>query len=84
MREFFVDTPLGKLRVWAKSDVDDASDYPGVYIDLIPKNKPVDFADDYMIACIEYDSSDNKIQSCLYQPTIDEPVEIVVYDGGHL
>lgn len=34
-REFYVDTPLGKLHVHAKHDTDNAADYPGVYVDLV-------------------------------------------------
>ena len=33
-REFYIDTPLGKLNVYAKADEDRPGDFPGVYIDL--------------------------------------------------
>lgn len=73
MREFFIDTPLGKLRVWAKHETDTADDFPGVYIDLVGSDNGCDD----MLACVEYDSVDGNLQTCVYQPGMDEPVSIV-------
>ena len=60
-REFYVDTPLGKLKVWAKHEVDNPKDYPGVYIDLVRDGKP-----DELLACVEYDSADGTMLTCVY------------------
>ena len=35
-RSFEVNTPLGKLKVYAKQEDDVPENFPGVYIDLIP------------------------------------------------
>ena len=75
-REFFIDTPRGRLRVWAKHETDCAEDYPGVYIDLCDPGGNCD----EMLACVEYNSSDDCLQSCVYQPGIDEPVCIIRHD----
>lgn len=69
-RRFFVETPAGLLRVQAKTDNDDPSDYPGVYIDLINST----FRDDGLLACVEFDSCAEQIQTCVYNPNMDEPV----------
>ena len=53
-REFFVDTPLGKIRVWAKGD--SVSEYPGVYVDLICSDNET-----VPLACVEYTPSENTI-----------------------
>ena len=59
-REFFVDTPFGKIKVYAKTNVDDPDDYPGVYVDLVKGDKLV------QLACVEYDSVKEKLQTCVY------------------
>ena len=69
-RRFFVETPEGLIRVQAKTDNDDPSDYPGVYIDLINST----FRDDGLLACVEFDSCAEQIQTCVYDPNMDEPV----------
>ena len=74
-REFFVDTPLGKLKVWAKHETDTPEDFPGVYVDLARKGK----ADD-LLSCIEYDSCNDRLQTCVYQPGHDEPCELVIHE----
>ena len=81
-REFYVETPLGRIKVWAKhedgNDVPD--DFPGVYIDFIPKHKPdLTWAND-QICCVEYNPIDECIKSVLYQPGVDEPTDIVAYE----
>lgn len=72
-RYFFVDTPLGKLKVYAKHDTDTPADYPGLFVDLVTPAYP----EGDMLACVEYDSSDKLLQTCVYQPGFDSPVEVV-------
>lgn len=72
-RRFFVKTPAGMLRVQAKTDNDDAADYPGLYIDLIRTG--VEPAED-LIACVEFDSDSGNIQTEIYQPFSEEPIHI--------
>lgn len=60
-REFFVDTPLGKIRVKAKYDKDVAEDYPGIYVDLIAEN-----GEETPLACVEYTPNDNTIAVDVY------------------
>ena len=79
-RIFYVETPLGKLKVWAKHERDEISDYPGVYIDFIPHGEPDDCSDYYMTAVVEYDNVKNCIQTCVYQPWSDAPIEIIERD----
>lgn len=80
-REFFVDTPLGKLRVWAKHPEGDcAEDYPGVYIDFVPivDGKPEPEFKHIPLATVEYDTVDGVIQSCVYgDGRSDTPTEVV-------
>lgn len=72
-REFIVHTPIGDLRVWAKHPNGDcAEDYPGVYVDLIREDG------DILLACVEYDSCDQNLQTCVYGDVhTDSPSEIV-------
>lgn len=74
-REFTVDTPLGKLRVWAKHDEDYPDDFPGVYIDLVRQGE-----DDAELACVEYNPCYERLQTCVYQPAEDETAEIFVHE----
>lgn len=78
-RRFFVKTPAGLLRVLAKTNNDDPSDYPGVYIDLITPGIP---EDEELLACVEFDSCGNNVQTCVYQPEIDEPVSVIKHTIG--
>lgn len=73
-REFYVDTPIGKLRIHAKHSEDYADDYPGVFIDLVRANNELQG-----IACVEYNSCRNYLQTCVYNPDNDEPVAIVAH-----
>lgn len=68
-RDFNIDTPLGQLRVYAKHQTDSPNDFPGVYIDIKETND--------MLACVEYESVDKQLQTCVYQPGNDEPVAII-------
>ena len=75
-REFYVETPLGLLKVWAKHDVDLSLDFPGVYIDLVREGE-----DDVLLACVEYESVDKWIQTCVYGDSREEaPTQIVVHN----
>lgn len=67
-RDFFVDTPLGKLHVHAKHDTDNAADYPGVYVDLVR-----DGHDDEMLACVEFDSYEGDLLTTAYDTGDDQP-----------
>ena len=75
-REFYVDTPHGKLKVWAKHEPDCPDDYPGVFIDLVRSENE----DPDMLACVEYNSADDLLQTCVYQPGYDEPCAIIVHE----
>lgn len=68
-REFTVDTPLGKLHVWAKrGDASDiADDYPGVYIDLV-----TDYGTS-LLACVEYDSCFGNMLTTAYDFAKETP-----------
>lgn len=68
-----MDTPLGKLKVWSKHDVDSPSDYPGVYIDLVRAN-----GEEELLACVEYESTNSCLQTCVYGDALsDYPTDIV-------
>ena len=72
-REFFIETPLGKLRVYAKYEGDSPDDYPGVFVDFItPENESI------ILTCTEYIPGDGKIKTTVYDGTSEEPV--VNYD----
>lgn len=75
-RDFEVQTPLGTLRAWSKHETDTMEDYPGVYVDL----KGIAGNNQELLACVEYDSGNNRLQTCVYQPEQDEPVEIIVHE----
>lgn len=75
-REFFVHTPLGDLHVYAKHDVDNSADYPGLYVDLIAAGNN----NEELLACVEYDSSMGSLMTTVYQPGQDEPCEIVHHE----
>lgn len=69
-RDFFVDTPLGTLHVYAKHSITDLpADYPGVYVDLVRIGR-----DPEMLACVEYDSSDGTMLTTSYDIGRDDPV----------
>lgn len=67
-REFYVDTPLGKLHIHAKHDTDNATDYPGVYVDLVRDNH-----EDEMLACVEFDSYEGDLLTTVYDVGDDQP-----------
>ena len=50
-RRFVIETPLGKLEVYAKHDKSDCvEDYPGVFIDFVREDGAT-----VVLACVEYD-----------------------------
>lgn len=73
-REFFVDTPLGKLKVYAKHETDSPHDFPGVYVDLVTNEGSE------MLACVEYASNIKQMQTCAYQVGCDSPESVVVHE----
>lgn len=72
-REFFIDTPLGRLKVWAKHDKDTPEDFPGVYIDLLSDGEN---GNDYgeLLCCVEFESMHKCLQTVVYDPDVDDPV----------
>ena len=84
-RQFVVDTPMGKLRACAKADFgkkpgdmmsqDCTDDFPGIYVDLVREGR-----DDELLACVEYESCDKKLQTCVYGDLLsDAPTHVEVY-----
>ena len=71
-REFFIDTPLGKIKVYAKTNADDPSDFPGVYVDLVKEDELI------QLACVEYESVYKKLQTCVYGDGLDDAPTVVV------
>ncbi len=74
-REFYIDTPVGRLHVYAKSNVD-----PGVYIDLVGVPDADGELMDELLCCVEYESYTGVLQTVVYQPGDDEPVSILKYE----
>lgn len=75
-REFYVDTPIGKLHVWARHpEKDDADDYPGVLICFVPPD-----GDENLVACVEYESVDKLIQTCVYD--LHDEIPHIVFQNG--
>ena len=75
-KEFYIDTPIGKLHVYEKPDID----YVGIYVDLV---RPDIHADDNLVCCVEYDKLNERIQTVTYKPGEDEPTDIIVnYEEG--
>lgn len=87
-RSFFVKTPCGKLKVTAKADwgptacnepehKDDPESYPGVFVDLIR-----DGQDDELLACVEYDSTQEKLQAAIYTDVNgDAPSDLILFES---
>lgn len=73
-RRFVIETPLGKLEVYAKHDKSDcAEDYPGVFIDFVRENGAT-----VVLACVEYDPDKDLLQTVVYGDCAsDEPTAIV-------
>lgn len=61
-RRFVIETPLGKLEVYAKHDKSDcAEDYPGVFIDFVREDGAT-----VVLACVEYDPDKDLLQTVVY------------------
>lgn len=76
-REFIVETPICKLRIWAKYDKDNAADFPGVYVDMIHPEG------DICLACIEYDSNKVCLQTVVYGDIgSDIPTDVIKHTTG--
>ena len=75
-REFYIDTPFGKLKVYAKHEGTDCpEDYPGVFVDFIDKK-----GKSVLLACTEYDPNKNIIQTCVYGDGLDDsPTDVVFH-----
>ncbi|WP_449291102.1 hypothetical protein [Oscillibacter ruminantium] len=79
-RRFLVSVPEGTLKVQAKHDYerpdqgeDNPMDFPGIYVDLVRPGH-----DDVLIACIEYESSFDYLQACVYGDILqDEPTHVI-------
>lgn len=73
-RRFVIETPLGKLEVYAKHDKSDcAEDYPGVFIDFVREDGAT-----VVLACVEYDPDKDLLQTVVYGDCAsDEPTAIV-------
>lgn len=76
-RDFTVKTPKGDLRVWAKMAVDDPTDYPGVYIDII---NPQGDGNDDLLCCVEYDTLADGIYARVYADG-DEPTDSIRFEN---
>ncbi len=77
-RSFEVNTPLGKLKVYAKQEDDVPENFPGVFIDLIP----ADSNDTILLTCVEYESTKQVIQTCVYGDGLtDEPTNVVEHQN---
>lgn len=75
-RSFYVKTPLGLLHIYSKTSEDNAANFPGVYIELTEK------VGDYgeLLACVEYESYYKRLQTCVYQPSSEEPVTVIAHE----
>lgn len=60
-REFYVDTPLGKLRIYAKTEKDSDTEFPGVFVELLS-----DFGRPLTVGCVEYDPAAEKLLTTVY------------------
>ena len=76
-REFYVNTPLGRLKVWAKQDIDNPEDYPGVFVDYIDKD-----GKDIRLCCTEYDSVNKAIYTHVYgNGNSDSPTDSIYHEN---
>ncbi len=75
-REFCIDTPLGKLKVYAKHSEDKPNEFPGVFVDFVGKDE------DICLACVEYDSVAKGIYAHLYGDIYSDcPTDSTRYEG---
>lgn len=73
-REFSVETPKGRLVASTSKPADCPDDYPGIFITLGGTL-------DGLLVCTEYDSANDRLQTCVYQPNEEEPIEIIQHDS---
>lgn len=77
IRAFYVDTPLGKLRIASKHEVDHPEDFPGVWIELVHDES--EYGD--LLVCVEYESTKGELQCVVYQSADeDEPSHVIPYE----
>ena len=76
-KQFAVMTPAGYLCAVAKGTDDE---YPGLYVSLSPS--PDGFNVDQMVACVEYDSSEEVIKTECYMAEAEQPAYIIRHDNG--
>lgn len=75
-REFYIETPIGKLHVWSRHlEKDDAEDYPGVIICLVSPD-----GYENLVACVEYESVDKLIQTCVYD--LHDEIPHIIFKNG--
>lgn len=83
-REFYVETPLGQLHVYAKHQKDCPADFPGVFVELMADK----CTDGVLLSCTEYDPCEARLQTCVYDydpedpQDADEPVAVVSHVKG--
>lgn len=93
-RIFYVDTPLGKLKIYAKHDnvptcfdendnpvfacKDFPEDYPGIYIDLIRPGEPDTSGE--LLCVVEYASNQDHLQTVVYDIGSDLPSHIYIHE----
>lgn len=76
-REFFIDTPMGRLKIHAKHQKDTPDDFPGVFVDLVQPN-----GEDILLACVEYDSCAGGIYTRVYgDANSDSPTDSVWHEN---
>lgn len=76
-REFYINTPLGNLKVWAKHDSDTPEDYPGVFIDFVNEKNG-----DTLLSCVEYDHLGGGIYTRVYgDADNDAPTDSIFHEG---
>lgn len=76
-REFYVNTPLGRLKVWAKYDIDNPEDFPGVFVDFIDKD-----GENICLCCTEYDSVNKAIYTHVYgNGNSDSPTDSIYHEN---
>ena len=71
-REFYIATVFGKIKVYSKHDADCTENFPGVFIDIITDKE------DIPLACVEYESVDGVIQTCVYGDVFDDAPTAVI------
>lgn len=80
-REFCIDTPLGKLKVYSKHEKDTPEDYPGVYVAYVDPNT----MKETVLTMVEYDhygaNDGGSIYTRVYgNGLLEEPTESVCHE----